>query len=114
MINKILHGLIAALFAFACLGLWGILNLTKIGFTPALTTLPRFTQWCIEMRPILVVMPAIIGAYCIFVWCRKNVPQDAWLKFFAGSMMTLLLLAIPTMFAVCIPMVVFVDKTMAH
>ena len=109
--NKIIHGLIAAGFAFACWCLWAMLKLTSHVMLRVSDHPPAFTQLCVELKPLLVVLPVLAAAYCLYVWIRKTDHRPSWVPFFAATMGSLVLVMLPTMIAVWLPMIQFIELT---
>ena len=109
--NKPIHGLITASFGVSCWFLWGMLRLTE-GYMHRVSDYPpQFTQLCVSLRPTFVVLPILALAYCIYVWCRKADPRRNWVGFFAAITATLMLILLPTLIAVWLPMVKFMEMT---
>ena len=112
--NKIIHGLIAAFFAFACACLWGMLNLTSHAMLRVSDQPPAFTLFCVGLRPLFVALPIVAGAYCLYVWIRKTDVRRSWVPFFAATMGSLVLVMLPTMIAVWLPVIQFIELTGRH
>lgn len=107
--NKLIHGLIAVSFAFACLCLWGMLTLTSNTMLRMQAQPPAFTQFCIGLRPLFVVLPIMVAAYCLYVWIRKtDLLQRPWMPFFAATMGCLVVVTLPTMMAAWLPVIQFI------
>jgi hypothetical protein len=109
MMNKTIHGLIAAFFGIACCFLWGILSLASMLMVRASDHAPAFTQLCVGWKPLLVVLPLVGVIYCVYVWIRKNDGRCTWQGFFAGTMATLMLVMLPTLIACWLPVVQFIE-----
>jgi hypothetical protein len=108
--NKAIHGLITAFLAVGCWFLWAMLKLTA-GFMHRVSDHPpQFTQLCVNLRPVFAVLPILALAYCVYVWVRKADPRHSWVGFFATTMGALVLTMLPTMVAVWLPMVQFIEK----
>jgi hypothetical protein len=107
--NKLIHGLIAAFFAFACLCLWGMLNLTSHVMFRVSDNPPAFTQFCIGLKPLYVVLPIVAVAYCFYVWIRKADTRRSWVSFFAATMGSLVVVMLPTLLAIWLPVIQFMD-----
>jgi len=56
-------------------------------------------------RPLLVVLPILAAAYCIYVWVRKTDERRSWVGFFAATMCALVLVTLPTMVAAYLPLI---------
>lgn len=102
--NKLLHGGILAVFAFACLLMWGMLTLVSNG--PMSIDAPAFTRLWADLRWIFWVLPIVAAGYCCFVFFRKDLPQGNWFGFFAAVMTALVLMLLLTLVAVWLPLVV--------
>jgi hypothetical protein len=112
--NKTIHGLIVAFFALACWCLWGMLTLIS-HVTPRISDQPpAFTQFCFELRPLLVVLPVLAATYCLYVWIRKADARRSWVPFFAVTMAGLVLVMLPTMLASWLPVIQFIAITGKH
>ena len=107
VMDKVIHGLILAVFGIACWCLWAILTVmdhtAQHAFNGA--ALPAFTRFCLELRPLLWVLPLLAAAYCLFVWIRKADGQKSWVGFFASTMSALVLLTYPVMIAAWLPLI---------
>jgi hypothetical protein len=105
--NKFIHALILATFAFACWFLSGILKLSMIagGSVPP----PAFTRLCIGLRPVLVVLPCLAVIYCLYVWFRKSNGKNSWVNFFAVTMSVLVLVTLPSLTAAYLPLVASIN-----
>lgn len=106
--NKFAHGLILAFFAISCWFVWGMLTL--ITYIDKTNPLPAFTRLCVGFRPFIVVLPILAAGYCLYVWFRKSPEQRPWVNFFATTTCTLFLLAMPTLIAGYLPLVVVLDR----
>ena len=109
--NKTIHGFIAALFAFACSCLWGMLTLISHVMIRVSDHPPAFTQFWVGLRPLFVVLPVVATAYCVYVWIRKTDSRRSWVPFFAATMGSLVLIMLPTMIAVWLPVIQFIELT---
>ena len=108
---KVIHGLITALFAFACFCLWGMLGLTSHVVLRVSDHPPAFTQLWVSLRPLFVVLPALAAAYCVYVWIRKSDSGRSWVPYFAAIMGSLVSVMLPTMIAVWLPVMQFIELT---
>jgi hypothetical protein len=106
--NKTIHGLIAAAFAFACWCLWGMLTLASKLMLRVSDHPPAFTELCVGLRPLFVVLPVLAAAYCLYVWIRKTDPRRSWVPFFAATMGSLVVVMLPTLIAVWLPVIQFI------
>jgi hypothetical protein len=99
--NKVIHGSIAAVFGVACCFLWAMLK-----FFGTLTQewlpsdrVPAFTVICLNLRPLLLILPGLAVVYCLWTWLRKDSDPASWQGFFAIVTGVMFLLLLPTMLA---------------
>jgi hypothetical protein len=101
--NKFAHILILTVFGIACWFLAGILTLTTKmthgGY------LPGFSRLCVELRPVMFILPALAGAYCLWIWFRRTEWLPSWVSFFAATMSVLVLVTLPTLIAAFLPLI---------
>ena len=109
--NKLAHGLVTAAFATACGCLWAILLLVEQTAARMLESapLPAFVRLCFNFRPLLLVLPLLAAAYCVFVWVRKSDGHKSWMAFFATTMYALVLLGFPVALTGWILLVQFIE-----
>ena len=101
--NKIAHALVLAVFGIACFFLWGILALAPhIGHGQAL---PAFTLFCVKLQPVMIALPIMAAAYCLWIWFRKAERLPSWVGFFAATMSVLVLVTLPTLIAAYLPLI---------
>lgn len=113
--NKIMHGVVLALFGGAC---WFLSLMLKLPLmvqtaTARLTSAPRgqavfpaFTRLCMGAGPVLLGTLAVLAlGYCIFVWARRAERQAPWVGFLAASTSALVLVLLPTVVAIYLPLV---------
>ena len=110
-LNMILHGLILILFSTICWLFWGILHLPQM-LVAALhgRPLPAFTRLVVSCGDFLVVPPLIALVYCVYVWTRKGDAKTSWMGFFAATMAVLMLITVPTLIAVLLPVIDFINQ----
>ena len=102
--NKIIHGVVLALFGAACWFVSLILRLPTMA-APG-RVLPAFTRLCMGLGPYLLLGLAILAtAYCLRVWMRKTETGISWVAFLFTSMAALGLLMLPTIVAIYLPVV---------
>jgi hypothetical protein len=112
--NTLIHGLIAALFGIVCWFLWAMLTVVSTLMLRVSDQPPLFTQMIVGFRPLLVVLPILVVGYCLFIWFRRSEGTRHWVGFFAGTMMALVVITLPTMVAVWLPVVQFMDQTITR
>jgi hypothetical protein len=108
--NKIIHGLIALFLSLACLCLWGMLNIISHTMLRVAAHPPGFTQLCVELRPLIFVLPALAVIYCVYVWLGKKSIQHSWMPFFAAAMGSLVLVGLPVIIAAWLPVIQFIEQ----
>jgi hypothetical protein len=102
--KKLIHMLVLAVFGIGCWFTWNILTLAPDGGRRDLE-LPAFTLLCVSLRPLLVVLPILVAAYCLWVWFRKSEKIPSWTGFFAVTMGLLVVTTLPAMVAAYLPLV---------
>ena len=103
--KKIIHGLILAVFGFACWITWVTLKLAPVAaLGHPERGLPGFTTLCIGLRPLVAVLPVLAAAYCVWVWFRKADRVPSWIGFFAATTGALVLVTLPAMVAAYLPL----------
>ena len=109
--KKIIHGIILAVFGFGCLCIWGILKMATVPqLRRAGGDLPAFTELCFNLRPVVVVLPILAAAYCVWVWFRKAERVPSWVGFFAAAMGVLVVVTLPAMVAAYLPLLDVVNR----
>jgi hypothetical protein len=103
--KKLTTALVLAVFFFNCWLAWAMLALL-LDVRHAGRVLPYFTNLCISLRPLLVVLPLVAGAYGLWLWFRKpeNVPE--WTRFILTTMTVLILFVFPPTLTSCL---IFID-----
>ena len=102
MKNKLAHTLVLTGFGVACSLVWLLMKLPLL-LGPG-HTLPGLTQICVSLRPLMVVLPIVAAAYCVWIWFRKTDRLPSWISFFAVLMGVLVLVALPAVIAVYLPL----------
>lgn len=118
-----MHGVVLVLFAAACWFLSLILKLPLMvqpatarlaSVPPGQAVLPAFTRFCMGAGPIVLATLALLAlAYCIYVWVRRVERQAPWFGFLATTMSALVLVLLPTLVAIYIPVVDFLNRSTA-
>lgn len=106
--NKLAHALVLAVFGTACWFDWGILKLASHSGHDG--QLPMFTLLCVNLRPVVIVLPVIAAAYCLWIWFRKAERLPSWISFFASTISLLVLVTLPTLIAAYLPMFNTINK----
>jgi amino acid transporter len=61
----------------------------------------------------LVLPPLLALVYCVFIWLRKTNMKCSWIGFFATTIAVLILIALPTLMAVFLPVIDFMNRQIA-
>jgi len=81
---------------------------------PGQAVLPAFTRACMAAGPVLLAMLALVAiAYCIYIWMRNSERPAPWTGFLATTMSALVLVLLPTVVAIYIPLVDFLNRSTA-
>jgi len=100
--NRFLHSIILVIFAVGCSLVWLLMKLPLLlGPTQPL---PGFTQLCVSLRPIMIVLPILATGYCFWIWFRKAERYPSWTGFFAAAMAVLVLVTLPAIIAAYLPL----------
>jgi hypothetical protein len=121
--NKMMHGVVLVVFGGACWFLSLILKLplmvlpatARLHSVPVgQAVLPAFTRLCMAAGPVLLAVFALLAlGYCIYVWVRRGERPAPWTGFLATTMSALVLVLLPTMVAIYIPLVDFLNRSTA-
>jgi len=121
--NKMLHAVVLVVFGGACWFVSLILKLPLMvqpatarlpSVPPGQAVLPAFTRLCMAAGPILLGALALLAlGYCIYVWVRKKERPAPWTGFLATTMSALVLVLLPTVVAIYIPLVDFLNRSTA-
>jgi len=102
--NKIMHGVVLALFGAACWFVSIILRLPQMAAGGRVA--PAFTRLCMALGPIVLVGLAILATgYCAWVWTRKMDRRPSWVAFLATTVGAMGLVMLPTIVAIYLPLV---------
>lgn len=102
--NKLAHTSVLAVFGITCWFLWSLLKLASFPLPPPDGSLPAFTVFCIGLRPVMIILPVLAAAYCLWIWFRKADRLPSWVGFFAVTMSVLVLVTLPTLLAAYLPL----------
>jgi hypothetical protein len=100
--KKLAHILLLAVFSIACFFLWAILTVAPKASHGA--PLPAFTLLCVSLKPLMIILPGLAAAYCLWLLFRKAERVPNWVSFFAVTMSVLVLVALPTLIAAYLPL----------
>ena len=56
--------------------------------------IPYFTNLCISLRPLLMVLPILAAAYCLWLWFQKAENASQWRGFMVTAMTVLRLVCV--------------------
>lgn len=108
--NMIIHGVVLVFFSIGCWFLWGLLHLPPMmSVSMHGGGLPAFTRLIVSCGSFLAVPPLLAAMYCAYVWLRKANLKSSWIGFFATTMAVLVLLTLPTLMAVLLPVISFMN-----
>ena len=102
--SKMMHAVILLVFGAACWFMSLILKLPLM-VQPATARLPG-------VPPGQAVLPAFTRL-CIYVWVRKAERPAPWTGFLATTMSALVVVLLPTVVAIYIPLVDFLNRSTA-
>jgi len=109
--NLISHGLILVFFSLGCWLLWALLHFpAMVSAAMRGGVLPAFTRFAVDCGSYLAVPPLLAAVYCGYVWLLKSKGSSSWMGFFATTMAVLVLLTLPTLFAVLLPVIAFMQN----
>ena len=118
--NKVMHAVVLVVFAGACWFLSLILKLPLMvlgaiarlpSVPPGQAVLPAFTRFCMGVGPVLLALLAVVAlGYCVYVWVRKMEQPASCTGFLATTMSVLVLVLLPTVVAIYIPLVDFLNR----
>ena len=119
--NKMMHAVVLLAFTLACWFLSLVLKLPLMvqpatarlsSVPPGQAVLPAFTRLCMGVGPVLLGALALLAlGYCIYIWVRKLERPASWVAFLATTMSALVLLLLPTLVAIYIPLVDFLNRS---
>jgi hypothetical protein len=117
--NKILHAVVTLVFAGACFFLGLMLKLPLMvqpmaaklpSISPGQSVLPAFTRLCMAAGPSLLATLALLAlGYCIYVCLRRSERPMPWVGFLATTMSAVVLIALPTIVAIYLPLIAFLN-----
>jgi len=119
--NKMLHAVVLIAFGGACWFLSLMLKLPLMvlpatarlpSVPPGQAVLPAFTRLCMAAGPVLLAALALLAlGYCIYVWMHKAERPASWIGFLATTMSALVVVLLPTVVAIYIPLVDFLNRS---
>lgn len=120
--NKMMHAVVLIVFGAASWFLAMMLKLplmvqpamaklASVSPGQAFPGLPAFTRLCMGVGPVLLAALGLLAlGYCIYVWVRKAERLAPWTGFLATTMSALVLVLLPTVVAIYIPLVDFLNR----
>ena len=85
-------------------------NGTEVGVVDASAGVS--TRFCMAVGPVVLVALALLSlGYCIYVWVRKAERSASWIGFLATAMSALVLVLLPSVVAIYIPLVDFLNRS---
>jgi hypothetical protein len=109
--NKLMHGIVLAVFVFACWSVSIILKLPTMAASGMNHPLPAFTRFCLAMGPtLMLVVTGLAAIYCLVVWIRKTEKCPSWVAFLATAMSAIVLLMLPMTIAIYLPLIDFIQR----
>lgn len=94
--KKLTSALVLAVFGFNCWFAWAMLTLL-LDIRNAGRVLPHFTNLCISLRPLLVLLPIVAVAYGLWLWLRKPTNVPAWTSLIVITMTLRILFVFPAL-----------------
>jgi hypothetical protein len=94
--KKLTTTLVLAVFAFNCWFAWALLALL-LDVRNAGRVLPYFTNLCIGLRPLLVILPIVAVAYGLWLWRHKPENAPSWAGLVVITMAVLIVFVFPAM-----------------
>jgi len=88
--------LVLGVFGSSCLLAWAMLGLMS-NVKSAGRAVPYFTDLCIFLRPVLIVLPLVALAYYLWLWFRKEERVSRWMGFVMATMTALIVFVLPAM-----------------
>jgi hypothetical protein len=93
-VQKLTNTLVLGVFAGSCLLAWAMLTL-MLEIRNAGRVLPYFTNFCIGLRPLIVLLPAAAALYWVRLSFRKGENTSRQAGFVVATMTLLILFVIP-------------------
>jgi hypothetical protein len=94
--RKLANVLVLGVFAGSCLLARAMLTL-MLEVRNAPRVLPYFTNLCISLRPLLIILPIAAAVYCLWLWLRKGENVSHWMGFVVVTMTLLIFFVLPAM-----------------
>ena len=105
--TKLTNVLVLGVFAGSCLLARAMLTL-MLEVRNTGRVLPYWTNLCISLRPLLLLMPIAAAAYCLWLWLRKGEEASRGTGFVLATMTLLILFVLPAIATSYLPMMYLV------
>lgn len=92
--KKLTCALVLAVFGSGCWLAWAMLTL-MFDVQNTGRALPYFTDLCINLRPLLIALPCVAGAYYGWLWFHKEASVSRWMGFIVSTMAILIVFVLP-------------------
>jgi hypothetical protein len=92
--RKLTNVLVVGVFAASCLLARAMLTL-MLEVRNAGRGLPYFTNLCISLRPVLIILPVAAAVCCLWLWLRKGENASRGTAFVMATMTLLILFVLP-------------------
>jgi hypothetical protein len=92
--KKLTCALVLGVFGSTCLLAWAMLTL-MFDIKNAGRALPYFTDLCIVLRPVLIILPFVAAAYYCWLCFHREEKPSRWMGFVVSTMTALILFVLP-------------------
>ncbi len=92
--KKLSCGLVLVVFSVSCVLAWAMLTL-MCDIRNAGRVLPDFTNLCIALRPMLVVLPVAGTAFYFWLWLHNEHKPSHWMSFVVATMTVMIVFVLP-------------------
>ena len=93
-LRKLASAFVLGVFGASCGLAWAMTTLMiKVRNVPRV--LPYFTNLCISLRPLLLILPIFAAAYCLRVWFAKDEKASRMIGFVVVTMALLIVFVLP-------------------
>jgi hypothetical protein len=92
--RKLTSALVLGVFGASCGLAWAMTTL-MLEVRNAGRVLPYFTNLCIGLRPLLIILPLLAAAYCLWLWLNKEVRASRLMGLVVVTMALLMVYVLP-------------------
>ena len=92
--KKLTCALVLGVFGSTCLLAWAMLSL-MFDVKHAGRALPYFTDLCLVLRPVLIVLPVVAVAYYLWLCFQQEERLSRWMGFVVVTMTALIVFVLP-------------------